>query len=451
MRWHSIAIMALAVSLAACDDGADADADADVDTVGDADEASPCDCGSGEFCCIDHCQPLGSVCGAADGDADLDGDADADADADEEIDGDADADAGPPPCDDRPGPDGGMVPTTSRCFDAVTLWDCAGHTTSCNESFPDCFEWYDPATSAWVAGCLESWYYPCDPAVDVNHCEDAFEVFCNQNINYPTYGPPGFGMRVDCRERWGADGVCVESPDGLGCDSPTAEHCDPETYVRECTEDLSGRIECAYDIGIVEVQPCEVDHYCLDNEYTRASPVQVDCIFAGAVSSDSPPTTDEVILACAGEDTVLVEQYGMEWVAYCEPALVILPDGSSEWRDTVCYDETLAPRCELPDTEHCDPATFVARCSDDGIGALSCVGDVVQYASCGTFGIDGVCDPATSACVPFEPCHEGWPYEERCVVDDTYRMVCHGDIGMAVPEPCPDCHVDTPGGPALCG
>jgi hypothetical protein len=436
--------------------------------------AGPCECGDGTYCCVDHCQPLGTVCGGEDAvddpdavhdvqpEADVTPEGDDEEGGEEDVSTDDAVDVVPddtageedaaPDCSPRPGPDGTPAPVTALCVDGDTTWSCEVEMLQdCNESWPDCHEWYDPATAAWTAACLESYVDPCDPSVDESHCDGALIIWCNENINYPTFGPPGYQRQVDCRDRWGADGHCVSDSTGLHCDSPSVERCDPATYNVQCLDDLTGAWVCASDILIVEVSTCPAGEYCLDNEYTRASPyVEVDCIPSSAVPSSEPPTTDLVPLFCDGADALRVEQYGMEWTEACEWTLVIRPDGTYEWLPTVCYDATGTPRCELPSTEHCDPATYATHCSDDQAGSITCEGDTARYSSCGMFGVPGVCDPANGLCVPWEPCSPDWPYTQRCILDNTYRMVCFPDIGVAGPEPCPGCHVDVPDGPALC-
>jgi hypothetical protein len=432
-RWAVVVASILAVGGGAgCDSAGAAAGDAGADALA-------CACGAGEFCCLGACLPLGSTCGGA---------ADAGPDAPPLHDGAgtdaAPRDAGPPTCSPRPAPDAGVVEVAARCLDGHTLWRCSpGVAQPCSTGTPDCQEWYDPGSHTWTAGCLDSGKLACDPHVDHHHCDGAFIAYCNVNINYPGSGPPGLAIRSDCRTRWGADATCVMQDGGVpGCASATAVPCDPGSFSIRCTADLAGRQECASDILIVETTACPAGQRCLDNASTRASSAGVACIPASAVPSTAPATTQPATLACVGANTVRLEQYGYEWTQQCPTEPVHNPDGTWTWVAQVCYAATGAPRCEPPGTEHCDPLTFVASCSTDGHHQRSCTGDEVVTESCGIFSEPGVCDPSSGRCVPLDSCNPGWPFQQECVVNNTYRMVCDQTTGVAVPQPCANCRPD---------
>ena len=88
------------------------------------------------------------------------------------------------------------------------------------------------------------------------------------------------------------------------------------------------------------------------------------------------------------------------------------------------------------------------------VATLTCREDTVRPEWCHDVGSSGetvgICDPSTGLCVPQEPCSDIWSFDERCIIDDTYRVVCDPGLGWSVALPCSDCSIDEESGRATC-
>lgn len=383
---------------------------------------SSCVCGATEFCCIDHCQPLGSSCGSG-----PDGGTDAPVD----------------PCTlTRARPDGsGEATQAALCAGETQLVSCEPDVRRDCPGTSTCQSWFDAPRGVWSASCFSPGESSCTELDPVTRCEGSDVVaLCNENINYPAFGPPYRQVRVSCSELYGADAVCVTDGGSSRCDIPSAPTCDEETFVTECTADAGGALVCG-SLGRVVAQACDPGHRCLDNASTRET-WGVACIPRDAVVSTHGPTSG-TNLRC--EDTMHLrrEAFGYEWTERCEPTLVFRSDGAGGFVevvvDQVCFEGAGGARCEVEGIEHCDPATFPTVCGADGMSSRSCEVDEVRVRPCDVFGITYPCDSATGECGPVEPCSGMFPFTSRCVLGGEYRMVCHPTEGVAVPEPCAGC------------
>lgn len=305
----------------------------------------------------------------------------------------------------------------------------------------------------WGATCFEDGAGACTESDPVSRCEGDTLVFCNPNIHYPTWGPPYLENRASCPVLHGPDAVCVsDGAAGPRCDIPTAPPCEASTYRVECTSDLGGVLYCG-TLGRVATLACDPGQRCLDNATTRAAG-GVYCIPTDATTSTHGPSELPSYLRCESSSRIHVEQYGYEWTETCDPTLVFVSDGHGgfreEYRDRVCYAGAGGVRCEIVGTEHCDPASYPTVCGDDGMSSRSCAVDVVNTERCNVFGLDYPCDPSTGRCAATEPCNPRFPFTSRCVLGGAYHTVCHPDVGMAIPEPCPSC-TEVGGGVTTCG
>jgi len=176
------------------------------------------------------------------------------------------------------------------------------------------------------------------------------------------------------------------------------------------------------------------------------------CVGAGWVPSDRAPTLSREAVRCEGEDRIRYQQYGVEWSEACVVHLAS-PSGVEDVAG-VCWMGVDGPRCELPGTEHCDPATFMPRCDMATHTEYTCEGDRVVPRFCeytvGGETYEGVCDPGTGRCIATEPCFAGF-YRSRCVAGGAYRMVCLATHHEAVPMSCPGCTMPSDGSDAVCG
>lgn len=177
-------------------------------------------CGTGEFCCLDRCLPLGSTCGTADGGV-----------------GGSGGTGGAPsdPC----APHGNAAVVARACVDGATFTTCPSPSENPCNSGNVCVEWVD-ATGRLEADCVDpSRNQVCDPLTDVSHCEGTSARYCNATPTTTGVHPPGFWSTSDCPALYGPHATCVASAGGgPSCDDPTATPCDPATYAASLRERL---------------------------------------------------------------------------------------------------------------------------------------------------------------------------------------------------------------------
>ena len=345
-----------------------------------------CDCGDGEFCCLDRCLPLGSVCGGVDGAVD-EHDAEVTADA---AGLDAGGDAGP------------------------------GCQLSCNPGYW-CVGWTAPESGAYTEYCVDEGRSPCDPA-EPPRCEGNTRIECQPQQREDA--PPGLTLANDCAQLIGPDSTCREADGGAEC---SGTPCDADAFVSRCEGD--GFLWCDPARGLVRLQPCFDDQYTC-REVALEGCAGPTCIPRVAIEAGDA-TCERVGLSCDGE-ALRLQQFGWEWSEQCfAPAL------------ERCFELTAddgGPQCLSRDTVLCDPDAYAAECIDDAMAERTCEHHsdpgpwVVTETACGAIGgLPSACDEQTGRCYPTQPCYlpEFYP---QCSPDGRFLIQCIDEQEIA--EPC---------------
>ncbi len=366
--------------------------------------AGTIECPNGFFECLGECQPLGTTCGAPDAGATDASPSDTgmrdtgmrDTGANDAADGNT-AD----PCASR----GDGVVIQSACASENTFYRCARSERVDCVSSQRCAEWRNTAGER-EAGCFErdgigQTTLPCN-------ADDPGEARCDGNtvvhacVVNPRRAvenqPERIRRTFEC-VRW-PDGTCVVLSGGIPqCTSPSAEPCDPGTFIDGCSPDGRARTICDPSVSLVYQATCEDSETCrvCSTGFRRGS----SCIPTIAVPSDRVPVGPRSydLISCVSDDRVRVAECMWEWTARCGDGRVCHEYLSAWAGDTAGCFSADTRFCEAPGTTECsrDGDVFYL-CDERGVLlANSCVAD------------RNLCDVSTGTCFDRDPV--------ACVVD----------------------------------